>query len=115
MVQVLDEVPPNRADWILWVDMDVILADTLFDFPFTNYGGKDLVMWGRADDIARGNPHGAPLYLLRDSYVYYVITGLKRTHTSVLLGTHTSLMAMILAHVTNILFFLGYVLVATCV
>lgn len=60
-LQVLDEVPQSRADWILWVDMDVILADTIFDFPFSKYGGKDLVMWGRADDIARGNPHGAPL------------------------------------------------------
>eukprot|EP00884_Botryococcus_braunii_P003810 jgi/Botrbrau1/1342/Bobra.0063s0053.1 len=68
-IVVLEEVPPSRAEWILWVDMDVILADTVFDFPFAKYSGKDLVMWGRPDDIERGNPHGinSGILLLRNS------------------------------------------------
>jgi hypothetical protein len=54
--QILAEVPMERAEWILWVDMDIILADTTFNFPFSDYIGKDVVIWGDQEYITQGDP-----------------------------------------------------------
>ena len=53
--QALNTIPRERAEWILWLDMDMVLEDITFTFPLSTYAGKDLIMWGQPDWIMRGD------------------------------------------------------------
>ena len=62
-MQALHDVPRERAEWIVWIDMDVILGDIGFTFPLTKeaYEGKDLVVWGNYNAVMAGDTYnGAP-------------------------------------------------------
>lgn len=67
--RALKTIPPSRAEWLLWLDMDVVIGDVATTFPLDWYTGKDLVMWGFADKIAAGDVHGmnSGVLLLRNS------------------------------------------------
>ena len=53
--QVLAEMPKERAEWVAWMDMDLVLGDVDFDIPFHKYAGKDLVVWGYRHHVLQGN------------------------------------------------------------
>jgi hypothetical protein len=58
--QALNSIPRARAEWILWLDMDMVLEDVTFTLPLASYAGRDLVMWGQPEWIMRGdNARGA--------------------------------------------------------
>ena len=69
MVQLLREVPRERAEWIAWMDMDIILDDMAFELPLAKYVGKDFVIWGQQEKLLDGDPVGGeddpmkPIYL----------------------------------------------------
>ena len=67
--RALATIPPSRAEWLLWLDMDVVIGDVATTFPLDWYTGRDLVMWGFAEKIAGGDVHGmnSGVLLLRNS------------------------------------------------
>ena len=58
-MQALRDIPRERAEWIVWIDMDVILGDIGFTFPLTKdaYTGKDLIVWGNYDAVLAGDTY----------------------------------------------------------
>lgn len=54
-MQLLKEIPRSRAEWIFWVDMDIIIDRMDFQIPVSAYDGKDFVIWGRRDKISEGD------------------------------------------------------------
>ena len=54
-MQLLKEIPRSRAEWIVWVDMDIIIDRMDFQIPVPAYEGKDFVIWGRQDKISKGD------------------------------------------------------------
>jgi hypothetical protein len=65
----LATIPRSRAEWLMWVDMDIIINDVNTTLPLDWYGKKDLVMWGMPDKIAAGDVAGmnSGVFLLRNS------------------------------------------------
>ena len=41
MVKVLDETPPEQAEWILFMQPDTVIDDVAFTFPFEFYQVHD--------------------------------------------------------------------------
>ena len=67
MMQLLKEIPRSRAEWIVWVDMDIIIDRMDFQIPVSAYDGKDFVIWGRRDKISEGDVlNGKPYIGLSD-------------------------------------------------
>lgn len=54
-VQALEGIPVERADWILWLDMDLLVDNMNFTFPITKYAGKDVILHGDEDWIKKGD------------------------------------------------------------
>lgn len=54
-MQLLKEIPRERAEWVAWMDMDIVIDDMLFDIPLHKYEGKDFIIWGQQDKITRGD------------------------------------------------------------
>ena len=66
-MQALDEIPRDRAEWLCWIDMDIVLGDPAFEFPLdkVNYTDRDLIIWGGKKQILAGDAeYGAPWGLL---------------------------------------------------
>jgi hypothetical protein len=58
--QALNAITRERAEWILWLDMDMVLENITFSLPLEQYAGKDLVLWGQPEWIMKGhNAKGA--------------------------------------------------------
>jgi hypothetical protein len=58
MRQLLADVPPERAQWLLWAQPDAIIDDIAFSFPFDNYQDKDLILLGNGTRLRTGNAQG---------------------------------------------------------
>ena len=58
--RLLEEVPPARAQWLLFMQPDALIDDVAYSLPFDNYQDKDLVALGNATRLAAGDPGGAP-------------------------------------------------------
>ena len=58
MRQLLEEVPPERAQWLLWMQPDAVIDDIAFSFPFDNYQDKDFILLGNATKLRAGNAQG---------------------------------------------------------
>ena len=58
-VQALSQIPRERAEWVVWIDMDVMLGDIGFTFPLTKeaYADKDLIVWGNYDAVLAGDTY----------------------------------------------------------
>ena len=63
--QALDAIPRDRAEWLCWIDMDIVLADPTFTFPLdkVNYTDRDIIIWGGKKQILAGDAEygGLPL------------------------------------------------------
>lgn len=57
--QALDTIPRERAEWVLWIDMDIILGDITFTFPLdkVNYTDRDIITWGGKRAILAGDAY----------------------------------------------------------
>ena len=53
-MQTLEEVPRARAEYVMWLDMDLLMNKMDFTMPLENYEGKDLVMHGQPEFILQG-------------------------------------------------------------
>lgn len=55
--QALNTIPRHRAEWILWLDMDMVLENITFALPLEQYDrmGKDIIMWGQPEWIMKGH------------------------------------------------------------
>ena len=55
--QALDAIPRDRAEWLCWIDMDIVLADPTFTFPLdkVNYTDRDIIIWGGKKQILAGD------------------------------------------------------------
>ena len=56
-LQALDAIPRDRAEWLCWIDMDIVLADPTFTFPLdkVNYTDRDIIIWGGKKQILAGD------------------------------------------------------------
>lgn len=54
-MQALEGIPVERADWILWLDMDLLVDNMNFTFPIKKYAGKDMILHGDEDWIKKGD------------------------------------------------------------
>ena len=54
-LQALNTIPRERAEWFIWLDMDMVLENVTFDLPLDSYEGRDIIMWGQPEWIARGH------------------------------------------------------------
>ena len=61
MRQLLEEVPPERAQWLLFMQPDVVIDDIAFIFPFDNYLDKDVVLLGNVTRLRSGEPQNGTL------------------------------------------------------
>lgn len=61
-MQTLDEVPRERAEYVMWLDMDLLMNKMDFTMPLENYEGKDLVMHGQPEFILQGEAKKGKLY-----------------------------------------------------
>ena len=55
IVKTLAETPPEEAEWIMWVDIDTIIADMTIVPRFDEYEGADLIVWGQRNKLMEGN------------------------------------------------------------
>jgi hypothetical protein len=65
-MQALSTIPRERAEWFIWLDMDMVLENITFNLPLETYEGRDIIMWGQPEwiakgDNARGNPYWGPI------------------------------------------------------
>lgn len=60
--KVLADTPRAAAEWILWLDVDTVLPHAGLLPRFSEYEGKDLVVWGDAAKLDAGNMNGGALY-----------------------------------------------------
>lgn len=90
MVKVLDETPPEQAEWVLFMQPDTVIDDVAFTFPFEFYqvrecahsahaaapirvavptwglcAGQGLCCAGRRVQAAGWRPHGCVLWCLQ--------------------------------------------------
>ena len=63
-LQALQEIPRERAEWILWLDMDLLIDKMDFVMPLDSYEGKDLIMHGQAEYILQGEARKGRRYFL---------------------------------------------------
>ena len=61
-MQTLDEVPRERAEYVMWLDMDLLMNKMDFTMPLENYEGKDLVMHGQPEFILQGEAKKGALH-----------------------------------------------------
>ena len=54
-MQALNTIPRERAEWFIWLDMDMVLENVTFDLPLDSYEGRDIIMWGQPEWIAKGD------------------------------------------------------------
>ena len=54
-LQALNSIPRERAEWILWLDMDMVLENITFTLPLESYAGKDFILWGQPEWIMKGH------------------------------------------------------------
>ena len=60
-MQALNTIPRERAEWFIWLDMDMVLENITFDLPLETYEGRDIIMWGQPEWIVKGdNARGEP-------------------------------------------------------
>ena len=55
VAQALKSIPRERAEWILWLDMDMVLENITFSLPLESYVGKDFILWGQPEWIMKGH------------------------------------------------------------
>ena len=55
MLQALNTIPRERAEWFIWLDMDMVVENVTFDLPLDSYEGRDIIMWGQPEWIAKGH------------------------------------------------------------
>jgi hypothetical protein len=56
--KLLQETPPQRAEWILFMQPDSFIDDISFTFPFESYRDKDLILIGNATQLRNGEFRG---------------------------------------------------------
>ena len=54
-MQALNTIPRERAEWFIWLDMDMVVENVTFDLPLDSYEGRDIIMWGQPEWIAKGH------------------------------------------------------------
>ena len=57
ILQTMEEVPRERAEYILWLDMDLLVHKMDFVLPFESYEGTDFVLHGDKEQVMEGDPH----------------------------------------------------------
>ena len=46
----------TELEWLLWVDLDTVIIDASFVFPFKRFRDADLVIYGDEDGTRAGDP-----------------------------------------------------------
>ena len=75
--QTLKEVPRARAEYIMWLDMDLLMNKMDFVMPLENYEGKDLVMHGQPEFILQGEARKGEQALLLGTKSVLLVSGIQ--------------------------------------
>ena len=55
----MEDTPPERAEWIIYMQPETFFDDTTFAIPFDSYRDKDLVLIGNQTALRDGKMRGA--------------------------------------------------------
>ena len=55
----MEDTPPERAEWIVYMQPETFFDDTTFAIPFDSYRDKDLVLIGNQTALRDGKMRGA--------------------------------------------------------
>ena len=58
MRQILEDTPPERAEWIVHMQPETFFDDTTFAIPFDSYRDKDLILIGNQTALRNGQMRG---------------------------------------------------------
>ena len=59
--KILEDTPPERAEWIVYMQPETFFDDTTFAIPFDSYRDKDLILIGNQTALRNGQMRGEPL------------------------------------------------------
>ena len=57
--KIMEDTPPERAEWIVYMQPETFFDDTTFAIPFDSYRDKDLVLIGNQTALRDGKMRGA--------------------------------------------------------
>ena len=63
MRKILEDTPPERAEWIVHMQPETFFDDTTFSIPFDSYRDKDLILIGNQTALRSGQMRGESLCL----------------------------------------------------
>ena len=58
MRKILEDTPPERAEWIVHMQPETFFDDTTFSIPFDSYRDKDLILIGNQTALRSGQMRG---------------------------------------------------------
>ena len=58
MRKILEDTPPERAEWIVHMQPETFFDDTSFAIPFDSYRDKDLILIGNQTALRNGQMRG---------------------------------------------------------
>lgn len=58
MRKILEDTPPERAEWIVHMQPETFFDDTTFAIPFDSYRDKDLILIGNQTALRSGQMRG---------------------------------------------------------
>ena len=66
----MEDTPPERAKWIVYMQPETFFDDTTFAIPFDSYRDKDLVLIGNQTALRDGKMRGAQAAALHSTAVH---------------------------------------------
>ena len=67
--KIMEDTPPERAEWIVYMQPETFFDDTTFAIPFDSYRDKDLVLIGNQTALRDGKMRGAQAAALHSTAV----------------------------------------------
>lgn len=63
--KIMEDVPPERAEWIVYMQPETFFDDTTFAIPFDSYRDRDLVLIGNQTALRNGQMRGEAITWLQ--------------------------------------------------
>lgn len=56
--KIMEDTPPERAEWIVYMQPETFFDDTTFAIPFDSYRDRDLILIGNQTALRQGQMRG---------------------------------------------------------
>ena len=61
--KIMEDTPPERAEWIVYMQPETFFDDTTFAIPFDSYRDRDLILIGNQTALLQGQMRGTMSFL----------------------------------------------------